>query len=125
MTTASGLLFSYCLKTLHKLSTLQDFMWDAAVAKQSVDVVSLLERCADGAEEGNARLKEQTGEDSVFLNAARTLREMAPSWRVAMAHEPSVGGVTAAMYSWPAVEPMDLSLLDFSGDFWLNAPFDV
>ncbi|KAH5067517.1 hypothetical protein HBI25_198180 [Parastagonospora nodorum] len=125
VTTASGLLFSYCLKTLHKLSTLQDFMWDTTIAKQTVDVVGLLERCAGSAEESNARLKEQTGEDSVYLKAARTLREMAPNWRVAVAHEPSSNGDATAVETWPAVDHMDLSLLDFSGDFWLNAPFDV
>lgn len=123
--TASGLLFSYCLKTLHKLSTLQDFIWDTTVAKQMVDVVGLLESCAVSAEESNARLKEQTGEDSVFLKAARTLREMAPNWRVAVAHEPSSNVGATAVETWPAVDHMDLSLLDFSGDFWLNAPFDI
>jgi hypothetical protein len=124
VTTACGLLFSYCLKTLHKLSTLQDFMWDTTITKQTVDVVGLLERCADSADESNARLKEQIGEDSVFLKVARTLREMAPNWRATVAHEPSSNFGATAVETWPPADHMDLSLLDFSGDFWLNAPFD-
>ena len=50
---------------------------------------------------------------------------MAPNWRVAVAHEPPNSGDATAAGTCPAVDYMDLSLLDFSGDFWLDAPFDI
>jgi hypothetical protein len=101
--------------------TLQDPVWDTTLARETVDVVALLERCADAADKSNAQLKKETGEESVFFNAAKTLREMAPNWRTTIAQE---SHDTVAEH-WNAADPIDLSLMDFSGDFWLNAPFDV
>lgn len=122
-TTAASLLFSYCLKTIHKLTILRDSVWNASLAGHSVDVVWLLERCADAAEKSNAKLKKQTGQDSVFSHAARVLRDMVPNRRTIVAQESQVSS-EASVESWAPVEPTDLSLLEFSGDFWLNSPFD-
>ncbi|KAF2621479.1 hypothetical protein BU25DRAFT_435520 [Macroventuria anomochaeta] len=123
-TTPSGLLFSYCLNTLHKLSTLQDPMWDTALVRQTVDVVSLLERCADAVEKSNTQVREKTGEDSAFLVAAKTLRELAHDWRTNSSQENQVAS-GSELESWGAVEPIDLSLMEFSSDFWLNVPFHL
>jgi hypothetical protein len=124
ITMASGLVFSYSIKLLHKLSTLQDPLWDTAIVREIVDVVTLFERCAAAAENCNAQLKEEMGEDSVFLVAAKRLRELAPSWQITVAHEPQVSG-DPALEGWNGVEGVDLAPLDFSDDFWLNVPFNL
>jgi hypothetical protein len=123
MTMASGLIFSYCLKLLHKLSTFQDPNWDTAIVRRTVDLVELMHNCAAVADQCNARLKEETGEDSVFLIAAKTLRDTAPSWRLTSAQEPQLNG-DAALEGWAGVEAMDLPPIDFSDDFWLNAAYN-
>jgi hypothetical protein len=124
ITIASGLIFSYCVRTLHRLSTLQDPNWDTAIVRETVDVVGLLERCAVLADRSNEKLKKETGEDSIFIHAARTLRETAPSWRVSTTQDLQTGG-DSVTEGWSGAEAMDLPLMDFSDDFWLNAPFNL
>jgi hypothetical protein len=124
ITMASGLVFSYSIKLLHKLSTLQDPHWDTAIVREMVSVVTLFERCATNAEAHNAELKEETGEDSVFLVAAKTLRDMAPTWRITLPHETQMSGDTV-VEGWNGVEAMDLPPLDFSDDFWMNVPINL
>jgi hypothetical protein len=125
-TIGSGLVFSYCAKTLNKLSTLQDPHWDSALVLETVDVVGLLERCADAAERSNEILKAETGEDSVFVMAAKTLREMAPTWRVSATFEqPQTSGSEAVMDGWHGAEAMDLPMVDLSDDFWLSGLFNI
>jgi hypothetical protein len=124
MTMASGLTFSYCAKTLHRLSTLQDPNWDTAIVTNAVNVVELLERCADAADRSNDTLKAETGEDSVLAIAAKTLRDMAPSWRVPIAQESQMANGDAVMDGWTSTEGLDLQLMDFTDDFWLNGPFN-
>jgi hypothetical protein len=118
--------FSYCAKMLHKLSTLQDPHWDTALVPETVDVVGLIERCADAAERSNAILKAETGEDSVFIMAAKTLREMAPTWRVSTTYEQTqLSGNEAVMDGWNGAEVMDLPMVDLSDDFWLSGLFTI
>jgi hypothetical protein len=125
-TIGSGLVFSYCAKMLHKLSTLQDPHWDTALVPETVDVVGLIERCADAAERSNAILKAETGEDSVFIMAAKTLREMAPTWRVSTTYEQTqLSGNEAVMDGWNGAEVMDLPMVDLSDDFWLSGLFTI
>jgi hypothetical protein len=124
ITMASGLVFSYSIKLLHKLSILQDPHWDAAIVREMVSVVTLFERCATNAEAHNAELKAETGEDSVFLVAAKTLRDMAPTWRITLPHETQMSGDTV-VEGWNGVEAMDLPPLDFSDDFWMNVPINL
>ncbi|KAF2031503.1 hypothetical protein EK21DRAFT_62946 [Setomelanomma holmii] len=117
------LLFGYCIKVIFKLATFQDPIWNTAVVKESVDLLALLERCAVAAERANDTLKEETGEDSVFLIAAKTLRETAPQWRVPA---PAVGmGDGVVGDGWIGNDGMDVSMMDFSDEFWLNAPFNL
>jgi hypothetical protein len=123
ITMASGLVYSYSIKLLHSLSTLQDPKWDTAVVREMVNIVVLFERCAALAEEHNAELREETGEDSVFLVAAKRLRDMAPTWRINVPQEPNMSG-DAALEGWNGVEAIDLPPLDFSDDFWMNVPFN-
>jgi hypothetical protein len=124
ITMSKGLIFSYCLKLLHKLSTLQDPNWDTAVVRETVDLVELLQHCAAVADRCNELLKAETGEDSVFLVAAKTLRDTAPSWKVTLVQEPQLDG-DATLEGWASAEAMDLPPIDFSDDFWLNAPFNL
>jgi hypothetical protein len=121
MTMATGLTFSYCVKVLHKLSTLQDPNWDTGIVRGSVDLVDLFLQCAAVADACNERLKVETGEDSVFRFAAKTLRDTAPSWKVMGTQETQAVEVNG----WAGVEAMDLPPIDFSDDFWLNAPFNL
>jgi hypothetical protein len=126
ITVASGLIYSYCIKTLHKLSTLQDPQWDSTVVSEIFDAADLFERCAVAADLCNVKLKEETGEDSVFRIAAKMLRETAPTWRVSGAQEmPAQGGGDVGLGGWNSLEGMDLPSVDFSDDFWMTAAFNT
>jgi hypothetical protein len=124
LTMPSALIFSYCTKTLHRLSTLQDPDWDNTIVSGMVDVVRLLERCAEKAERCNEILKAETGEDSVFAAAAKTLRDMAPTWRVFTVQDPDMVNGDAATEGWIGTEELDLQMMDFTDDFWLNGPLN-
>lgn len=121
-TTPTKLIFAYSLKVLHRLCTLEDVGWDPAIARQSVNLVSLLERCAASAEDANARLKEVTGEDSVFAVASVSLRGSAANW-VMPSLEPQSGSATVG--AWVGSEGFDLPAIDFSDDFWLTSSLNI
>jgi len=121
-TTPTTLLFAYSLKALYKLATLSDAGWDPTIVRQTVDIVGLLDRCASSAEQANARLREETGEDSVFAMAAKSLRESAPNWSVPN-QEPQSSDST--IEGWTGSDGLNLPLMEFSDDFWLNAPFNL
>lgn len=126
ITVASGLIYSYCIKALHKLSTLQDPQWDSTVVSEMFDAADLFERCAVAADLCNVRLKEETGEDSVFRIAAKMLRDVAPSWRVAGAQETQAQeSGDGNLWGWNGLEGMDLPSVEFSDDFWMTAAFNT
>jgi DUF971 family protein len=87
----------------------------------SLDLVEFFLQCAAVADACNQRLKDETGEDSVFRLAAKTLRDTAPSWKIVSAQETQ----DVVVNGWAGVETMDLPPIDFSDDFWLNAPFNL
>lgn len=126
-TTPTKLIFAYSLKILHKLCTLHDFVgWDPALARQSVNLISILERCADSAEGANERLKEGTGEDSVFAMAAVSMRESAANWVLPNVEaRAGSGGDATAMDAWAGGDGFDLPLMDFSDEFWLDSSINL
>jgi hypothetical protein len=129
-TAPTKLIFAYSLKVLHRLCTLQDADWDPALARQDVDLISVLQRCAVSAEEANARLRQVTGEDSVFKFAAVSMRESAANWAVAGAEtqEGAGGGgaMAMAMNGWAAVgDGFEMPGMDFSEDFWMNSSVNI
>jgi hypothetical protein len=113
-------LLTPAVKVLHQLATLQDACWDPALVRETVDITGLMERCAASSDSVNVRLKEETGEDSIYALAAKTLRESAPNWRV---YDREVDAGNAA--GWNGGEAVDWAGMDFSDDFWLNGPFNV
>jgi hypothetical protein len=120
------LIFPYCIKVIYKLSTIVDVAgWDLATVKATVDIVQCLEKAADIAERANSKFKEETGDESVFAVAAETLRATAPSWSVPSsdANNEVVGDLAAAV-GWNCGISGDVSLLDFSDDFWLSGTFN-
>jgi hypothetical protein len=117
-TMAWKLMFAYCAKVIYKLSRLQDGSWDSSIVHDTVDVVGLLEQCAAVSDHCNAQLKEETGEDSVFAIAAKTLRETAPQWVVP--HIPRSPSLTG----WSGGNALDLPLVDFPDEFWLSGVFN-
>lgn len=126
VTVASGLIYSYCIKTLHKLSTLQDPQWDSTLVSGIFDAANLFERCAVAADLCNVKLKEETGEDSVFRIAAKMLRDAAPTWRLSSAQEqPAQGNGDVGLVGWIGFEGMELPSVDFSDDFWMTAAFNT
>lgn len=130
MTMASGLIFSYCMKTLHKLSTIQDPQWNTAIVRDMVDAETLIQNCAKLAEQSNVKLRAECGEETVFSYAAKMLRDMAPKWHIMGGQDAELGrdaaAVTAtAAESWSGMDAIDLPPIDFSDDFWLNAPFNM
>lgn len=131
MTMASGLIFSYSMKTLHKLSTVQDPQWNTAIVRDMVDAETLIHNCATMAEQSNVELSADCGQDTVFKYAAKMLKDMAPKWHIMGGQDAELGrdpaATTAAVASenWNGMEAMDLPPIDFSDDFWLNAPFNL
>ncbi|KAH7394994.1 hypothetical protein DE146DRAFT_67273 [Phaeosphaeria sp. MPI-PUGE-AT-0046c] len=130
MTMASGLIFSYSMKILHKLSTVQDPQWNTSFVRDMVYAETLIENCAVMAEQSNVQLKAECGQDTVFKYAAKLLRDMAPKWHIMGGQDAEIGRDPAALValaseSWSGMEAMDLPLVDFSDDFWLNAPFNL
>jgi hypothetical protein len=120
ITTPTSVVFTHSLRSLHKLSTLPDAGWDPSIARQTVNIVELLDLCAAEAERVDAKIKEELGEESVFAMAAKSVRDSAPpSWR-APNSEPQDGGGTVMQ---GFTETLDLPFADFSDDFWLNPPF--
>ncbi|KAH8701458.1 hypothetical protein GQ44DRAFT_778646 [Phaeosphaeriaceae sp. PMI808] len=124
ITTPTSFVFPHSLRNLHKLATLSDAGWDPTTVRQTVNIVELLELCAAGVERVDAKLKEETGEDSVFAMAAKSVRASAPPhWRVPNPNpEPQDGG-DAVMEGWTGTDALDFPFVDFSDDFWLNTPF--
>lgn len=114
------LLFGYCIKVIFKLATFQDPIWDTSVVRETVDILGLVERCAIAAERANTTLKAETGEDSVFSTAAKTLRDTAPQWKVP-GHTVASGNL-AVVEGWMGDGGMDMSMMDWSDNFWLHAP---
>ncbi|KAF1832997.1 hypothetical protein BDW02DRAFT_402551 [Decorospora gaudefroyi] len=122
ITSPTSLVFARCLENLHKLATLPDAGWDPTIVRQTVSIVELLDLCAAGAERVDAKLREETGENSVFAMVAKAVRDSAPpNWRVPNP-EPQ-GGADAVMEGWTGTEALDLPFVDFSDDLWLNTPF--
>lgn len=80
ITTPTSLVFTHSLRNLHKLATLPDSGWDPTIVRQTVNLGRLLDLCAAGVD---AKLKEETGEDSDFAMAAKSVRDSAPpNWRM-------------------------------------------
>ena len=115
------LIFTYCLKVLFKLSTLQDPLWDTSIVKATVDIVQIIQECAVAADRGNAELKEQTGEDSVLVAAAEVMRATAPNWR--LPEQNIVTPRSGLMPTWNPGDTSDISSMDFTDDFWLQGTF--
>lgn len=114
--------FAHSLRNLYKLSTLRDAGWDAAIVRQTVDIVESLDLCAAAAETVNTKLKEKIGEDSVFTMAARSVRDLVPpNWRVQNT-EPQISGATVTE-GWTGTAGLDISYDEFLDESWLNALF--
>jgi hypothetical protein len=109
------------VKALHQLSTLQDAYWDPAIVRENVDILGVIERCAVSGDRANAQCKEETGEDSIFVHAAKMMRDTAPNWRVNRQEDYMGDAVGSAV--WSGSGAVDMSSMDFSDDFWLNGPF--
>lgn len=119
------LIFPYCLKILHKLATFKGIPgWDPTIITRTIDIVQCLEQLAEMAERANEMYKEETGEESVFSAAAEILRATAPSWAIPGAPQGAAEGDAGAMMGWNDGAGSDLSMLDFSDDFWLSGPFN-
>ncbi|CAO2654662.1 Nn.00g113950.m01.CDS01 [Neocucurbitaria sp. VM-36] len=115
------LIFAHSLKVLYKLSTLNhDSGWDPKAVRETVDIVRALEQAAAVTEQSNARIKEQTGEDSVLAAAAVSMRSTAPNWRI---EEVAVDDATK-MSEWIGGGGVDPSFIEFSDNLWLSGAFD-
>lgn len=128
MTMGPGLIFSYSMKTLHKLSTMQDPQWNTAIVRDLVDAETLINNCAVKSDQSNALLKAECGQDTVFAYAAKMLRDMAPKWHIMGGRDAEIGRDPApatATDNWNGMDAMDLPPIDFSDDFWLNVPFNL
>lgn len=119
------LMYSYSIKTIYRLSTFQDFGWNSQVARDTFDLVDCMEQAVVKAQQANAMLKEETGEESVFAVAAENMMAMAGNWRLPHEHGTNEvlreGGATG--WTVAGLEGLDLPTFDFSNDYWLSGTF--
>ena len=113
------IVFGYSMKLCYSLLTLQISGWDTAMARMTLDPATCFERAIDHCEQTNNALKFETGEDSIFKQAAETMRSSASQWRLPTERrDPSLG--LDAFASGADFGLVDLPSLEFSEDFWLN-----
>lgn len=115
------IMFGYCVKLSYCLLTLQNEGWDTALARVTLDPAVVFERAVERCENFNTALTLQTGEDSIFKQAAETMRATAPRWRVPVEQDTASLGLDSLT---PGVDfaMIDLPSLEFSDDFWLTGP---
>lgn len=98
-----------------------DAEWDPAIARATVNITQYLEQAAEIAFQANAKYKMETGEDSVLAVASETLRSTASHWSV----PPIDGGASVSQSLALGEGPgIDMSLIDFSDDFWMTQTFN-
>lgn len=120
----SMLIFPHCLKLVYKLALLKDVPgWDPTLVTATVDIVQCLEQMAVRAENANAKYKEETGEDSLFGEAAVMLRATAPNWRIPTDDQEQTAGDVSAT-AWNCDIGGDFTLANFANDFWLSGPLN-
>jgi hypothetical protein len=119
LTAPMMIMFGYCIKLSYCLLTLQHRDWDTTMAQTTMDPALCFERAIERCEKTNTALKLETGEDSIFKQAAETMRATAPKWRVPMEQStislgqlPLTAGVENSI--------LDLPSLEFPDDFWLT-----
>jgi hypothetical protein len=120
LTAPPMIMFGYSVKLSYCLLTLQMPGWDTAMARMTLDPGTCFERAIERCEQTNITLRLETGEDSIFKQAAETMRATAPHWKVPVGnHDPSLGLESLT----PAVDfsLLDLPSLELSEDFWLNS----
>ena len=117
LTAPMMIMFAYSVKLCYCLLTLQMNGWDTAMVRMTLDPAACFERAILHCEHTNLALKQETGEDSIFRQAAETMRATAPQWRVPV--DPSV--CLDSFTSGADFGLMDLQALEFSEDFWLNS----
>lgn len=118
----SMVIFMSCIRVLYKLSTLQEPAWNTSLVCSTVDIVQCLQQAAAAIEQSNDKLKQEIGEDSVLAATAVTMRSIAPNWRIpdqdiALRDSTAVG-------PWCSADGVDMSMMDFSDDFWLHGTFN-
>ncbi|KAF2999785.1 hypothetical protein E8E13_005795 [Curvularia kusanoi] len=120
LTAPMMIMFGYSVKLSYCLLTLQMKGWDTAMARMTLDPAVCFARAIEHCEETDNTLRLETGEDSIFKQAAETMRAAAPLWKVPLErHDPSLGlesFTTAADFGL-----LDLPSLELSEDFWLNS----
>jgi hypothetical protein len=123
LTAPSMLVFSYCMKTLYRFSSLKGIPdWIPAAVQSTVDIAQCLERFAEIAEQTNAKHKDETGEDTLFASAAVTLRAAAPNWKLPTTEQEDAMGNPADVWNGGIG---DMGLMDFSNDFWMPNAFNL
>lgn len=119
LTAPMMIMFGYSVKLLYCLLTLQCKGWDTSLVRATMDPAMCFERAIEHCEETNNALKFETGEDSIFKQAAETMRATAPQWRVPVERDtPSLG--LDSLAAGADFNLIDLPSLEFSEDFWLN-----
>lgn len=121
LTAPMMIMFGYSVKLCYCLLTLQMNGWDTAMARMTMDPAVCFERAIQHCENTDTNLKLETGEDSIFKQAAEAMRAAAPQWRVPVGqHDPSLG--LESLTSGNEFGLIDMPSLEFSEDFWLNIP---
>lgn len=90
------------------------------MARMTLDPTICFERAIERCEQTNDTLKLETGEDSIFKQAAETMRSTAPQWRVpGERQDPTLDLESLAPGSEFGL--IDFPSFEFSEDFWLNS----
>lgn len=124
LTAPMMIMFGYSIKLCYCLLTLQMTGWDTAMARMNMDPAICFERAIQHCENTNAALKLETGEDSIFKQAAETMRVTAPQWKVPVEGQDASLGLES-LTSGNEFNLIDVPSLEFSEDFWLNIPCNL
>ncbi|KAF1361021.1 hypothetical protein EJ07DRAFT_113503 [Lizonia empirigonia] len=113
------IMFGYYVKLSYCLLTLQNEGWDTALARITLDPAVIFERAVAHCENVNTALTFQTGEDSIFKQAAEMMRATAPRWRVPVEQDTASLGLDSLTLGVDFAM-IDLPSLEFLDDFWLT-----
>lgn len=119
LTAPMMIMFGYCIKLSYCLLTLQNKGWDTALARAIMDPALVFERAIEQTEKANNALKLETGEDSIFKQAAEIMKATAPWWRVPVEQDTTSLGLDSFTVGNDN-SILEMPLLEFSDDFWFT-----
>ena len=109
----------HSLQVLHRLSLLEDSAWDMVAARQSANVMGLLEQILLLLEKVHANLEACTGaRESAWSKGAQILKQSLPKWSAGLDNM----GVASTQETQQGAD-FDPTLFNLSDDSWYTDIF--